>query len=90
MPWIWFVPWRSSKNVNLEPGSGSPMRPARSRRSPKKQVLLNLLSNAIKFNRVGGSVVISCEETQAGRLRIEIVDTGSGISADGLQKIFRH
>jgi signal transduction histidine kinase/CheY-like chemotaxis protein len=54
-----------------------------------KQVLLNLLSNAIKFNRSGGSVAISCEETPDNRLRIEIVDTGSGISSDGLKKLFK-
>jgi len=53
-----------------------------------KQVLLNLLSNAIKFNRNGGSVVLSCEEREGGRLRIEVIDTGSGISVEGLKKIF--
>ena len=54
-----------------------------------KQVLLNLLSNAIKFNRSGGSVVLSCVETPGKALRIEVVDTGLGISADGLTKIFK-
>jgi CheY-like chemotaxis protein len=54
-----------------------------------KQVFLNLLSNAIKFNRSGGSVVLSCEETQDKKLRIEVLDTGPGISAEGLRKIFR-
>ena len=53
-----------------------------------KQVLLNLLSNAIKFNRSGGLVVLRCEETRNQRLRIEVADTGSGIDAEGLQKIF--
>ena len=53
-----------------------------------KQVLLNLLSNAIKFNRSGGSVVLSCEETEDRRLRMEVIDTGSGISPEGLKRIF--
>ena len=53
-----------------------------------KQVLLNLLSNAIKFNRRGGSVMLSCEETSPGKLRIYVSDTGSGISPEGLKKIF--
>jgi hypothetical protein len=53
-----------------------------------KQVLLNLLSNAIKFNRNGGSVVLACEEREEGRLRIEVIDTGSGISPEGLKKLF--
>jgi signal transduction histidine kinase/ActR/RegA family two-component response regulator len=53
-----------------------------------KQVLLNLLSNAIKYNRSGGSIVLSCRETPGPRLRIEIADTGCGISPEGLTKIF--
>jgi signal transduction histidine kinase/CheY-like chemotaxis protein len=53
-----------------------------------KQVLLNLLSNAIKFNRKGGSVVLSCEEIEGGKLRIEVLDSGPGISPEGLKKIF--
>jgi len=54
-----------------------------------KQVLLNLLANAIKFNREGGSVILSCEEVADNRLRIEIADTGVGISPDGIGKLFR-
>jgi signal transduction histidine kinase/response regulator RpfG family c-di-GMP phosphodiesterase len=53
-----------------------------------KQVLLNLLSNAIKFNRSNGTVVLRCEETKNDRLRIEVVDTGSGMDEEGLKKIF--
>ncbi len=53
-----------------------------------KQVLLNLLSNAIKFNRSGGSVVLSCGEASPGKLRIEVMDTGPGISQQGLKRIF--
>ena len=53
-----------------------------------KQVLLNLLSNAIKFNKNYGLVALTCQETRTGRLRIEIADTGAGISEAGLKKIF--
>jgi signal transduction histidine kinase/CheY-like chemotaxis protein len=54
-----------------------------------KQVLLNLLSNAIKFNRNGGSVALSCAETSLNKLRIEITDSGCGISPEGLKRIFK-
>ncbi len=54
-----------------------------------KQVLVNLLSNAVKFNRNGGSVAVSCEETAENMLRIEVTDTGSGIAADGLNRLFK-
>lgn len=52
-----------------------------------KQVLINLLSNAIKYNRVGGSVTISCEAIDT-RLRVSITDTGIGIPAERLKQLF--
>ena len=53
-----------------------------------KQVLLNLLSNAIKFNRNGGMVAFSYEQTPEGRLRIKVNDTGPGISATRMAQLF--
>lgn len=53
-----------------------------------KQVLLNLLSNAIKYNHEGGLVTVDCEEKEGRRLRIEINDTGPGISAKGMEMLF--
>lgn len=44
-----------------------------------KQVLLNLLSNAIKYNKVGGTVTVSCSEAPDQYVRISVSDTGSGI-----------
>ena len=53
-----------------------------------KQVLLNLVSNAIYYNRSAGLVVVSAEETDEGRVRIAVTDTGWGIAADKLDKLF--
>jgi signal transduction histidine kinase len=53
-----------------------------------KQVLLNLLSNAVKFNRDGGRVTLSCEARPQERLRIKVTDTGPGIAATDLAKLF--
>ncbi len=53
-----------------------------------KQVLLNLLSNAVKFNRKGGMVALSYEQTREGRLRIKVTDTGPGISAARMAQLF--
>jgi two-component system, sensor histidine kinase and response regulator len=52
------------------------------------QVLSNLLSNAIKFNHVGGSVVVGCEETGGRQVRISVRDTGLGIPADKMHRLF--
>ena len=52
-----------------------------------RQVLVNLLSNAIKYNRPGGEVFLRCR-SEDGRVRIEVADTGQGISGENLEKVF--
>jgi CheY-like chemotaxis protein len=52
-----------------------------------KQVLLNLLSNAIKYNHPGGSVTLACEE-EAGRIRLRVTDTGSGVDPQLHDRLF--
>jgi len=52
-----------------------------------RQVLLNLLGNAVKFTDAGGSVGLKI--AQAGsRWRFEIWDSGIGMAAEQLQRIF--
>ncbi|HZU34912.1 MAG TPA: ATP-binding protein [Gemmataceae bacterium] len=53
-----------------------------------KQVLLNLLSNAVKYNREQGEVRLSCEAAGPARLRLTVSDTGPGIPADKLPRLF--
>ena len=60
----------------------------RADRTRVKQVLVNLLSNAIKYNRAGGSVEVTC--LPAGeRVRINVRDTGLGLSHDKLSQLFQ-
>ena len=47
----------------------------------------NLLTNAIKYNRDGGEVCVSVEES-AGRVSIRVRDTGLGIREEDLPRIF--
>jgi len=61
---------------------------ALSDRQRLKQVLLNLLSNAVKYNREYGSATITCRVTDDGHVRIEVADTGPGISPDRLRLLF--
>jgi len=51
-----------------------------------EQMLTNLLENAIKFNRDGGEVVIDCENGASSRIRVR--DTGEGIPAQHLERLF--
>jgi CheY-like chemotaxis protein len=53
-----------------------------------KQVLLNLLGNAVKYNHAGGSIELRCEQ-RPGQWRIEVRDTGPGLSAEQCARLFR-
>ena len=59
------------------------------RADPEKlrQVLVNLLSNAVKFTESGGRITVACAADGA-RVRIAVQDTGAGIAADQLGRIF--
>ncbi|GAO36931.1 hypothetical protein SCT_2346 [Sulfuricella sp. T08] len=54
-----------------------------------RQILLHLLSNAIKYNQYGGSAQIECHPAPDGRYRITVRDSGRGISADALPRLFK-
>jgi PAS domain S-box-containing protein len=53
-----------------------------------KQVLINLLSNAVKYNRRGGEVTVHCTELPGGRVEVAVTDTGPGMSAGQLERLF--
>lgn len=51
------------------------------------QVLVNLLGNAVKFTPAGGSVRLTLEE-RGEAVEVAVADTGLGIPADALPRIF--
>jgi signal transduction histidine kinase len=51
------------------------------------QVFYNLMDNAVKFTPAAGRIVISSERRQ-GELRVFIKNTGTGISAQDITRIF--
>ncbi len=53
-----------------------------------QQILFNLLGNAVKFTEAG-SVRVSLEPAGGGRLRIRVVDTGIGLSAEQRGRLFQ-
>ncbi len=53
-----------------------------------KQVLLNLLSNAVKYNRDGGNISVACRRAGSAAVRLEVTDTGIGIAAHELARVF--
>jgi signal transduction histidine kinase/CheY-like chemotaxis protein len=52
-----------------------------------RQVLLNLAGNAVKFSSEGG-VGLSVSSSPQGRVLFEVADTGEGITADRVERIF--
>jgi signal transduction histidine kinase len=52
-----------------------------------EQILINLLSNAVKFTEKG-KVTLECDWHDPQRISIDVIDTGMGIPAHQLEKIF--
>src|SRR6267378_4071871 len=52
-----------------------------------EQILSNLIGNALKFTPIGGRILI-VTRNEGGELVIEVSDTGIGISAEALRRIF--
>lgn len=53
-----------------------------------QHVFLNLLLNAIQAMSGGGSIVVQASQDSGDYLRIDVKDTGTGIKAEELEKIF--
>ncbi len=58
-------------------------------RTRVKQVVINLLSNAIKYNKVGGSVTVTCTLRAPEVIRISVRDTGEGLAPEQLAQLFQ-
>jgi len=52
-----------------------------------EQVLVNLIHNSVKFTKPGGEISLEAEAT-VGAVRCAVRDTGSGIPAESLTRIF--
>ncbi|MFO1064894.1 MAG: CheR family methyltransferase [Pirellulales bacterium] len=54
-----------------------------------RQVLINLIGNAIKFTHDGGVTLRLSFSTDSHRLRVDVIDTGIGISPEQQVKLFK-
>ena len=81
-------PFASSNNIELIYLPAKERLLITSDRNRLDQVLLNLISNAIKYNRAQGKVRIHPERHDGKRIRINVTDTGIGLSPQDVQQLF--
>ena len=81
------APQAQAKELELATAECPPALAARADPEKLRQILVNLLSNAVKFTDRGGRVELSCAAS-AGGVHVSVRDTGIGIEADQLERIF--
>ena len=52
------------------------------------RIVFNLLSNALKYTPQGGDIYVTLQDTDGGRLRLSVRDTGQGIAKEEAPKVF--
>ncbi|GJG85437.1 hypothetical protein tb265_06180 [Gemmatimonadetes bacterium T265] len=72
------------------PPAGAPVR-ATGDAEKLRQILLNLLTNAVKFTDAGGTVEVAADvddRAAGGPVRVVVRDTGRGIPAEQIDRVF--
>lgn len=77
----------AAKRITLEFNSERPAIPLDGDAARLHQIAVNLLSNAVKFTPEGGEVKASLK-IEGGMVQIAVADTGSGIDAEFLPRVF--
>ena len=82
--------WANQKNITLN--SHVTAETVEADKHLTRTILRNLISNAIKFTQEGGTISISTEiinENNTAYLKINIADSGIGISEEKIQSLFK-
>jgi len=53
-----------------------------------REVFMNLIGNSFKFTPTGGSITVHCKKIE-DMVQIEIIDTGIGVKAEDMPKLFK-
>ncbi len=76
---------RAGLKLSIKCGDGLPN--IRADKSRLEQVLVNLIHNAVKFTKPGGDISLETESV-TGEVRFAVRDSGVGIPAESLTRIF--
>jgi two-component system phosphate regulon sensor histidine kinase PhoR len=80
-------PMAKAKKVALEADLSGTLPKVRADREKLAQIMMNLIDNAIKFNKTGGEVRLTAEPNGT-HLQVRVKDTGRGIAAVDLPRVF--
>jgi signal transduction histidine kinase len=83
-----FQPLAQRKSITMDIGSMEEMPKVCVDRDKLYEVLANLLENAFKFTPTGGRVHIGAQVLDDRHIKMNVSDTGCGISEEHLPKIF--
>jgi signal transduction histidine kinase len=78
---------RSGRGVRVSDELPEDLPPVEADRERVHQVLFNLVDNAVRFTPSGGDVTVSAQRHN-GSVEISVTDTGVGISAEHLPRLF--
>lgn len=77
----------TNKGLELRVDIATDLPPVFVDRTRIRQVLLNLVTNSLRFTRQG-SITIKAYKSTPELLRVEVIDTGTGIAKEDLSKVF--
>jgi signal transduction histidine kinase/CheY-like chemotaxis protein len=82
------APLAADRSITISRPSPPPGLAVNADRQRLRQILVNLLSNAIKYNRADGTVTITCQAESPDQASLTVADTGPGVAAADLERIF--
>jgi signal transduction histidine kinase len=82
----WLEPQASAKGIAIR-FEEADVPPVRTDPTRVRQILLNLLSNAVRFTE-HGSITLALEMASPDTVAIRVSDTGIGMTADELERVF--
>jgi two-component system sensor histidine kinase/response regulator len=78
----------SEKKVTIDVDQPDQLPMIHADRDKLEQILWNLIGNAVKFTPPGGKITVRFEATRDGMVQTCVEDTGCGIPADQIDRVF--